>query len=85
MYMNTAMTQPEEREEYAPAQNQERDPMQETTIEDEASDDDKSIETRSAQDHDEHDDHTDETGDANDENDNNDTPSEAINVGGHNI
>ena len=79
-------TEPEEHEEYAPTGNQERDPMEETTIEGETSDDDKSIESKSAQeDHDEHDDHADETGDTNDDNDDHDAPSEAVNVGGHNL
>ena len=77
--------EPEECEEYTPTGNQEQDPIDETTIEDETSDDDKSIETRSAQDHDEHNDHTNETGDMNDDSNDRDTPSEGVNVGGHNL
>ena len=77
--------EPEEREEYTPTGNQEQDPIDETTIEDETSDDDKSIETRSAQDHDEHNDHTNETGDMNDDSNDRNTPSEGVNVGGHNL
>ena len=72
--------EPEECEEYAPTKNQKRDPIDEETI-----NDDKSVETRSAQDHDEHDNHTEETDDTNDANKDHNTPSGGVNVGGYNL
>ena len=75
----------QEREEWAPAENQERDPIDEETIENETSDNDEPVENRSAQDHDEHDDNAEETDDTNATSNNNDTPGEGVNVGGHNL
>ena len=77
--------EPEERKEYAPTENQERDPIDEETIENETSNNDKSVETRSARDHNEHDNHTEETDDTNDANKDHNTPSGGVNVGGYNL
>ena len=75
----------QEREEPAPTENQERDPIDEETIENETSDNDEPVENRSAQNHDEHGENTEETDDNDATSNNNDTPSEGVNVGGHNL